>query len=98
MYNAAEEDYKITVDAINWVIGSTNPDKLAKILMRVPDDSSKTMGLATKLNLVLGVPTEITNNVSVQDGVTNGSSCIIRHFEYLVEGSKRVSIIWVEFD
>lgn len=98
VYNAAEEDSKIIVNAIDWVIGSTNPDLQAKILMRVSDDSSKTMGLATKLKLVLGVPTEITNNVSVQDGVTNEFSCIIRHFEYLVEGSNRVSIIWVEFD
>lgn len=98
VFNAAAEHLKIVVEAVDWVIGSTNPDLQAKILLRVPDDSTKTMGLASKLKLVLNVPAEITNNVSVQDGVTNGSACIIKHFEYLVEGSNRVSIIWVEFE
>ena len=98
VFDTAEADLKIVIDAIDWVIGSKNTDLNAKILSRVPDDSTRTMGLASSLKLVMGVPAEITNNVSVQDGVTNGSSCIIKHFEYLVQGSNRVSIIWVKFE
>lgn len=55
------------------------------------------MGLSSKLKLVLNIPAEITNNVDVQDGITNGASCIVKHFDFRVEGSNRCSIIWVEF-
>lgn len=44
------------------------------------------------------IAAEITNNVNVQDGITNGASCVIKQFDYRVEGSTRCSIIWVEFD
>lgn len=55
------------------------------------------MGLSSKLKLVINIPAEITNNVDVQDGKTNGASCIVKHFDFRVEGSNRCSIIWVEF-
>lgn len=44
------------------------------------------MGLFSELRLVVDVTAEITNNVDVQDGLTNGASCIVKHFDYRVEG------------
>lgn len=56
------------------------------------------MGLSAELFLVIGIAAEITSNVNVQDGITNGASCVIKQFDYRVEGSTRCSIIWVQFD
>lgn len=60
-------------------------------------ENSKTMGLLSKLKLVINIPAEKTNNADVQDGITNGAFCIVKHFDFRVEGSNRCSIIWVEF-
>lgn len=55
------------------------------------------MGSSSKLKLVINIPAEKTNNTDVQDGITNGAFCIVKHFDFRVEGSNRCSIIWVEF-
>lgn len=47
------------------------------------------MGLFSELRLVVDVTAEISNNVDVH--------CIVKHFDYRVEGSNRCSIIWVKF-
>ena len=56
------------------------------------------MGLSESLELVINVPAEITCNVDVKDGVTNEASCVIKNFDYRVQNSSRVSIVWVLFD
>lgn len=67
-------------------------------MSRIPDDCARTMGLSAELILVKDIAAEITNNVNVQDGITNGASRVIKQFDYRVEGSTRCSIIWMEFD
>lgn len=37
-------------------------------------------------------------NVDVEDGLTNGTSCIVKKLDFRVENSSRCSIIWVEFE
>lgn len=94
----ADDSHKVSINAIDWVIGTSDEAVKSKVLARVPDDCAKTMGLSSMLFLVIGVPAEITNNVNVQDGITNGASCTVKLFDYRVEGSTRCSIIWVQFD
>lgn len=65
----------------------------AKVSSRIPDDYAKTMGLSAELFLVIRITAEITSNVNVQDGITNGASGVIKQFDYRVEGSTRCSII-----
>lgn len=55
------------------------------------------MGLLIKFKLVLNILVEIINNVDVQDGIINGVFCIVKYFDFRVEGFNRCSIIWVEF-
>ena len=98
IFMTADSNFKISVTAIDWVMGTVDESVQEKVLSRVPKDSSKTVGLSYELKLVIGIPAEITNNVNVRDGVTNGSACIIRKFDYRVHGSDRVSIIWVQFE
>lgn len=98
IYDMADDSHKVSINAIDWVIGTSDEAVKSKVLARVPDDCAKTMGLSSMLFLVIGVPAEITNNVNVQDGITNGASCTVKLFDYRVEGSTRCSIIWVQFD
>lgn len=98
IYNKADNSEKVCIKAIDWVISSCDENVKAKVLSRIPDDYAKTMGLSAELFLVIGIAAEITSNVNVQDGITNGASCIIKQFDYRVEGSTRCSIIWVQFD
>lgn len=98
IYEMADESQKVSINALDCVIGTPDDAVKLKVLTRVPDDCAKTMGLSSMLFLVIGVPAEITNNVNVQDGITNGASCTVKLFDYRVEGSTRCSIIWVQFD
>ncbi|XP_062577467.1 uncharacterized protein LOC134239311 [Saccostrea cucullata] len=98
IYDMADDLQKISVNAIDWVIGASEEAVKSKVLARVPDDSARTLGLSSVLCLVIGVPAEITNNVNVQDGITNGASCTVKLFDYRVQGSTRCSIVWVQFD
>uniref|UniRef100_A0A8W8LNP2 DNA helicase n=1 Tax=Magallana gigas TaxID=29159 RepID=A0A8W8LNP2_MAGGI len=97
IFSQSSSEMKVVIKAIDWVIGCPNEALHPRILCKVPDDNSKTMGQVSDLQLVIDVPAEITNNVNVQDGVTNGSPCIVKKFDYFVQDSERVSIVWVEF-
>lgn len=55
------------------------------------------MGLLFKFKLVINILVEKINNVDVQDGIINGVFCIVKYFDFRVEGFNRCSIIWVEF-
>ena len=98
IYSKADDSEKVCIKAIDWVIGTSEKQIKAKVLSRIPDDCARTMGLSAELFLVKDIAAEITNNVNVQDGITNGASCVIKQFDYRVEGSTRCSIIWVESD
>lgn len=56
------------------------------------------MGLQKCLNIAIEPPFELCLNVCVDDGLTNGTSCVIKMFEYRVKRSERFSIAWVELD
>ena len=88
----------INVEAIDSVSGNVGPSLHAKILPKVPLDSSKTMGLQKNLVFGIGLPGELCLNVDTTDGLTNGASFFIRKFDFRVKDSRRCSIVWVEFD
>lgn len=39
VYNEAERDKKVSIKAIDWVIGTFNTNIQSKVLQRIPDDS-----------------------------------------------------------
>ena len=55
------------------------------------------MGLYSVCSILKEAKYDLTTNVSVLDGMTNGAECIIKKIDYRVEGSSRPSIIWVLF-
>ena len=40
----------------------------------------------------------MSDNVNIEDGLTNGAKGIMKFVEYKIEGSNRPSIIWMKFD
>lgn len=46
----------------------------------------------------VGVQYELCVNINVEDGMTNGSPCIVQLLDFRVENSTRCSIIWEKFE
>ncbi|XP_062600656.1 uncharacterized protein LOC134262299 [Saccostrea cucullata] len=85
---------KVNIPAHDSVVGREN---LIQHL-NLPDDSSKTAGLAKNVPIALGLQYEITANLCVEDGLTNGTSCKVEYIERRQESTERPSIIWISFD
>lgn len=62
---------------IDTVSGDVTEDMKQKILSKVSDDPSKTMGLLKNLLIVEDMPAEICINIDVEDGLTNGTTCLV---------------------
>lgn len=97
-YTNAETSKKCTISAIDTVSGDVTKDIKQKILSKVSDDPSKTMGLFKNLLIVEDMPAEICINIDVEDGLTNGTTCLVKKLDFRVENSQRCSIIWVAFE
>ena len=50
------------------------------------------------MTIAVGMIYYLTVNVSVQDGLTNGSTCAVEHIEYKLEETNRPNIIWLLLD
>lgn len=91
---------KVTVPCNDTIVSPANiaADKQAKLVNSLPDDMNKTDNLKTNLTVAVGMLYDITVNVDVEDGLTNGSSCIVKYIENRMANTNRPSIIWVQFD
>ena len=88
---------KVNVKAIDIVLGDLSDDLKERLKKQIPKDPSKTMGLYSVCSILKEAKYDLTTNISVVDGMTNGAECIIKKIDYRVEGSSRPSIIWVLF-
>lgn len=95
---SVSELQKTLVEAIDNISGEISIDLRKRILDKLPDDPSKTMGLHKYLQVGVGVQYELCVNINVEDGMTNGSPCIVQMLDFRVENSSRCSIIWVKFE
>ena len=89
-------NHKITVTAIDDVLGDYTQAVKDYVLNHLPEKATNTGNLHKNLGLAVGLRYDITSNINVKDGLVNGSSCTIRHIEYL--SSPLPSIVWVQFD
>ena len=96
VFNQANVHSKCTITAVDTLSGDSDtlPDIKSKILGQIPDDPSKTMGLFKSLDIAENVQAEICVNVDVEDGLTNGSPCVVKKLDFRVHDSARCSIIW----
>ena len=88
---------KAQIPAIDIVIGDVSEQIKQKMKERIPNDATKTMGLYTDVFVTVGAKYDLTPNISVLDGMTNGTECTVCKIDYRVPGSDRPSILWVQF-
>lgn len=88
---------KYTVKAVDSVIGAQSDELKQRLLRQVPDDSRKTMQLATRLQIAENERTELSQNIRLDDGLTNGAGNVVRLVN-LLSSQRPEGIIWVEFD
>lgn len=88
---------KVTVKAFDTVSGGLSEEIKKELIKRLPKKQSDTANLATEVELAVGMKYDLTANIDVNDGLSNGSSSVLRLIEYKTD-SNRPSIVWVEFD
>ena len=96
IYQASHTD-KAQIKCIDIVVGDMSDALKKKMKEKIPDDPSKTMGLYTVVLIAVGAKYDLTANVNVTNGMTNGAECIVEKIDYRVTNSNRPSIIWVSF-
>ena len=96
LYTCSKTD-KAQIKAIDIIVGDITDDLQKQIKNKIPDDATKTMGLYSIVSVAKAAKYDLTTNVDVSDGLTNGAECIIESIDYRVENSTRPSIIWVSF-
>jgi DNA replication protein DnaC len=95
LWHTAKTD-KVTCQAVDVVIGDVSPEVKQAVLLKAPHKAGDAMGLAKEYKTAIGLRNEMTLNYDVDDGLTNGSTCITRHIQH--NYSSGASVIWVEFE
>ena len=89
---------KVEISSIDVAVGDVSKTVKTRFLQRVPKHHTKTMGLMGKLPVALNQHVDISINVNVSDGLTNGATGVVKFIDYRVPNSERCSIIWIRFD
>ncbi|XP_052095177.1 uncharacterized protein LOC127730440 [Mytilus californianus] len=88
---------KVKVKAVDTVCGDLPASVKTKLLSSLPEKQSDTANLAKEVVLAIGMKYDLTANIEVTDGLTNGSTCELKLIECKTT-SLRPSIIWVKFE
>ena len=88
LYQASHTE-KAEIKCIDIIVGDMSDDLKKKMKEKIPDDASKTMGLYNVVLIAVGAKYDLTANVNVADGMTNGAECIIEKIDYRVINSNR---------
>ncbi|KAJ8048298.1 ATP-dependent DNA helicase PIF1 [Holothuria leucospilota] len=89
---------KIIIQAVDTIGGDYPATVKQDLKKRFPTVANKTAGLMLSLPVAVDSIYETVANIDVNDGITNGSSCIVKHIQYLDINNPKPSIIWVQFD
>ena len=79
--------------AIDIILGDLSDELKERLKKQIPNDPSKTMGLYSVCSILEDAKYDLTTNMSVLDGMTNGAECTIKKVDYQIPGSSRPSII-----
>ena len=90
---------KVVIPCHDSVVSANIPAKECQNLIdKLPDKYSKTGQLMKSLTVVVEMVVVHTENVDVEDGLTNGATGVMKHIDFRMEGTNRPGIIWVLFD
>lgn len=67
-----------------------------KLVQNLPENPASTGQLRTNLVIAVDMLYDISVNLDVTDGLTNGASCVVKYIEYK-ESQLRPGIVWVLF-
>ncbi len=89
---------KVNVRADTDVISQTKLSESVKLklLQNLPENSTSTGQLRTNLVIAVDMLYDISVNLDVTDGMTNGASCVVKYIEYK-HSKLRPAIVWVLF-
>ena len=96
LYTISKTD-KAQIKAVDIVVRDINDDLKQQMKNKIPEDPTKTMGLYSLVSVATMAKYDLTTNINVTDGLTNGAECMIENIDHGVETSTRPSIIWVSF-
>ena len=101
LYELSNSPIKIQVQAYDSLSGDL-PRYVKELLLEIVKNSKKykrsdTAGLPYIVNLTTNLQYDITVNIDTEDGLTNGTTCIVKHIDFRKENTtnKRPSIVWV---
>ena len=90
--------HKVNVMAFDTVQADVSANVKAKLLNCIPNKQSETANLAKHVELAVGMKYDITANIDVEDGITNGSSCEVKFIDFRIKERPTPSIVWVMFN
>ena len=97
VYNRATSQ-KAEIKCSDTVLGEDSNEVKKKILEQLKDKRSNDTGnLCESLKVAVGLYYVTTHNISVSDGICNGTPCILRKIHYLEKHNPIPSCLWVEF-
>ena len=101
LYDQAVEDgaQHCSVEANDGAV-SDNPVSRKVLAQSLKSDDDKRAGLKKIVHLAVGLHYEICVNLNVEDGLMNGSSCVLKAFGFITDRGRESGIpdfIWVEF-
>ena len=89
---------KVNIKADTDVLSQTklSSEVKRKLVEYLPDNPSNTGQLKSNLTIAREMTYDISVNIDVSDGLTNGATCVVKHIEFK-DNDARPAIIWVEF-
>ncbi|XP_033759145.1 uncharacterized protein LOC117341405 [Pecten maximus] len=89
---------KVNVQADTDVLSQTklSLDVKKSLIDKLPDKQANTGQLKTSLTIAVDMIYDISVNIDVADGLTNGSTCVVKYIEYK-QSTIRPAIVWVLF-
>ncbi|XP_062570615.1 uncharacterized protein LOC134232646, partial [Saccostrea cucullata] len=89
---------KVNVRADTDVLSQTklSASVKLKLVQNLPENPASTGQLRTNLVIAVDMLYDISVNLAVTDGLTNGASCVVKYIEYK-ESQLRPAIVWVLF-
>ncbi|XP_061190194.1 uncharacterized protein LOC133198057 [Saccostrea echinata] len=89
---------KVNVRADTDVLSQTklSASLKLKLLQNLPENPASTGQLRTNLVIAVDMLYDISVNLDVTDGLTNGASCVVKYIEYR-QSLLRPAIVWVLF-
>ena len=97
VFDLAKTD-KAEIGCIDTVLGEDREDVKQTVLKCVENTkTSETGNLMNIIKVAVGLCYDTSHNISVDDGLCNGTPCVLRKIQYLDKHSAAPSCLWVQF-